>query len=493
MSENTPGSQTPDDPFAAKPYVPPVADQSEEPTLAQPAAAGVTEPTIVQPAAEEPTVTVPRVESFDAPPPPPAPPAPSAAPAQPDLYTHRYTDAPASDPTVAVNQPAGSDQPPFPPVAPVEADGHKPRKRRGGLIVTGALIAGLVGGVGGAAAYDALNDDSSGTSSTVSSLQNDAKQTSLPEGTVSKVASTVLPSVVQINVKGTSEAGSGTGIIISNDGQILTNNHVVEVAANGGSITVSFNDGTTAKATIVGRDPITDLAVISAEGKSGLTPATLGTSDNLTVGQEVVAIGSPFGLESTVTSGIVSALNRPVTSSDGTATGTSSVFPAIQTDAAINPGNSGGPLVDLDGRVVGINSAIRTNSDTSGSGSIGLGFAIPIDLAKRVSAQLVRGETVEHARIGISVGDSVQADGLTSVGAEVSKVTAGSAGEKAGLKVGDVVTSLNGNQVASADGLVAGIRAYEPGTKVTLQYTRDGKTETTEVTLDSDGGQLSKS
>ena len=168
---------------------------------------------------------------------------------------------------------------------------------------------------------------------------------------------------MKIYATGQQGSGSGSGIILTDDGQILTNNHVVEIAADGGELAVSFNDGSTAKATIVGRDPLTDLAVIQAEDVSGLTPATLGDSDDLAVGQQVVAVGSPFGLESTVTTGIVSALNRPVTTQGESSTDPATVFPAIQTDAAINPGNSGGPLIDMNGQVVGIDSAIRTASE----------------------------------------------------------------------------------------------------------------------------------
>ncbi len=368
------------------------------------------------------------------------------------------------------------------------------KRRRGGLVLAGLVAAALVGaaaGFGGAALHDA--DDGGSTSPTVSSLSDDSSSSSdLPQGTIEKVAAAVMPSVVQINVAGSTSqqgAGTGTGVIISDDGEILTNNHVIESAADGGSITVSFDDGSLAKAEIMGRDPKTDLAVVKAEGKSGLTPATLGSSEALQVGQEVVAIGSPYGLESTVTSGIVSALNRPVTSADESGSN-STVFPAVQTDAAINPGNSGGPLVDLDGRVIGINSAIRTSS-TGESGSIGLGFAIPIDLAKNVAAQLVDGKTVEHARIGVTVTAAVESDGITTVGAEVREVADGSAGDEAGLEVGDVITEVGGNPVASSDALVAAIRGYQPGDEVELTYVRDGKTETTTVTLDSDGGDLS--
>jgi len=305
-------------------------------------------------------------------------------------------------------------------------------------------------------------------------------------GGVHQVAQRVLPSVVQINVKG-AQAGSGTGIILSSDGQILTNNHVVEPAAEGGQITVLFNDGTTAEAHIVGRDPLTDIALVQAEDVTGLAPVTLGTSAELVVGQEVVAVGSPFGLESTVTSGIVSALNRPV--SAGSVDGTSTIFPAIQTDAAINPGNSGGPLVDMSGRVIGINSAIKTTPSGLGpGGSIGLGFAIPVDLARSIATQIADGETPTHARLGVSVTDAFEADGITTVGALVGEVSEGSAAEEAGLGEGDVITALDGMRISGADALVAAIRGYRPGDTVSLTYERDGETQQTEATLDSDGG-----
>ncbi|KQY56202.1 hypothetical protein ASD11_16300 [Aeromicrobium sp. Root495] len=374
--------------------------------------------------------------------------------------------------------------------APSSSGPDKPRK--GGRRLAGALalvvLAGAAG-VGGAWGYDELRGDDGGTS-TVSALEADTSSTGddTPAGQVEKVATAVLPSTVQINVSGSGEAGSGTGIILTSDGEIMTNNHVVEVAAEGGTVTVAFSDGTNAKAKILGRDPKTDLAVIKVDGKTGLTPATLGSSADLKVGQDVVAIGSPFGLESTVTSGIISALNRPVASSDGTG-GDTTVFPAVQTDAAINPGNSGGPLVDLKGRVIAINSAIRSNGSTSAdSGSIGLGFAIPVDLAKNVAQRLAKGEKVEHARIGVTVSPAVSTDDITGIGAEVEKVTDGSAGAKAGLKKGDIITAVNDIPVGSSNALVASIRGYQPGEEVTVTYQRDGKTATTKVTLESDGG-----
>jgi putative serine protease PepD len=315
------------------------------------------------------------------------------------------------------------------------------------------------------------------------------------DGSVQAAAEEVLPSVVKINVVGQQESGSGSGIILTDDGQILTNNHVVEVAGDGGSISVDFADGSHAKATIVGTDPLTDTAVIQAEDVSGLTPATIGSSDGLAVGQQVVAIGSPFGLDATVTSGIVSALDRPVdvgTDADGNAT----VYPAVQTDAAINPGNSGGPLVDLDGRVVGINSSIKTTGSSSpfgGSsegGSIGLGFAIPIDEVLPIIDQLAAGEVPTHARLGISVSDvanrGATEGALVTDGAEIRTISSGSTAGEAGLEEGDVITKIDDTTITSADSLVATIRSYRPGDEVTVTYERDGEEQTTTLTLDSD-------
>lgn len=493
------------DPFAATPYVPPTerkaADDENVEALVDPEKADTPAPVADQPqnpdtvVEEAPTVAQPVAQSAPPPTGEPAAVTPQTQAASynepTDQFVHHYP-ADGSAAAFGATAAAGASTQQFPPFA-TYTDGNEPpkqKKKRGRFVlVVGAIILlGAAAGAGGAAGYDAVTGNDSGV---VNSLDNDDTSTSRETGAVEKVAQKVLPSVVQINVKGASEAGSGTGIIISSDGDILTNNHVVEGAAESGTITVSFNDGSISEATILGRDPVTDLAVIKAEDKSGLTPATLGSSTDLKVGQEVVAIGSPFGLESTVTSGIVSALNRPVSSSDGSGDNAGTVFPAVQTDAAINPGNSGGPLVDLEGRVVAINSAIRTNGATSAdSGSIGLGFAIPIDLAKSVSEHLVKGEKVEHARIGITVGSSTTGDGITTTGADVKSVTAGGAGEKAGIKKGDIITALNDSPVASADGLVASIRGYEPGEKVTLTYLRGGEKQTTVVTLTSDEGDL---
>ncbi|MCH1869036.1 trypsin-like peptidase domain-containing protein [Nocardioides sp. CFH 31398] len=277
---------------------------------------------------------------------------------------------------------------------------------------------------------------------------------------------------------------SGSGIILSSDGEILTNNHVVTGVGEGARLTVSFDDGTTAPAEVVGTDPVTDLAVIKAQDVSGLTPATVATDDVVDVGEDVVAIGSPFGLEATVTDGIVSALNRPV--SVGGETGTDeTTYPAIQTDAAINPGNSGGPLVNLAGEVVGVNSSIRSGSSTGEGGSIGLGFAIPMSKVWPIVEQLRAGETPTHAQLGVSVGDVTSNDGLVT-GAQVQSVEPGSAADSAGLEQGDVVTKLDDVTITGSESLVAIVRGERPDDTVTLTYLRDGDTRTADVTLDSD-------
>ena len=361
-----------------------------------------------------------------------------------------------------------------------------------GSVITASLLLGGAAGVGGAAAWQEWNPPGADTTTTgpTASQVVDRGDTPAADGSVEEVAAQVLPSVVKINVSGPegSGSGSGSGIVLSAEGEILTNQHVVEVAAEGGSISVSFTDGTRADATIVGSDPLTDTAVIQAEDVSDLTPATIGVSGNLDVGQGVVAIGSPFGLDSTVTSGIVSSLNRPVSvGSDGA--GNSTTYPAIQTDAAINPGNSGGPLVDMFGDVVGINSSIRTSTSSAAEegGSIGLGFAIPIDEVLPIIDQIRNGETPTHARLGISVSDvRPESGGQSAEGAQVQDVTDGSIAQTSGLEVGDVITQIDDTAITSSDSLVATVRSYRPGDEVTVAYTRDGESSTTTLELDSD-------
>jgi putative serine protease PepD len=371
-------------------------------------------------------------------------------------------------------------------------------------VLVAALVLGGGAGVGGAAAYNAFIDDGAGTSPSRSNGSFQATKTAVvADGTVEKVANAVLPSVVKVNVSGRSGSGSGSGIVLSKDGEILTNNHVVSGAGDSGSISVNFNDGTTKKATVVGTDPLTDIAVIKVEDPSDLVPAALGKSGELKVGQAVVAVGSPYGLNATVTSGIVSALNRPVSvsteeeqspqspfgggGSEPQGQNLSTTYPAIQTDAAINPGNSGGPLVDLSGRVVGINSSIRTASSgqsTDAGGSIGLGFAIPIDEVLPVINQITDGEKPTHARLGVSVSD-VTGDTLVQ-GAQLGSVESNGAAAKAGLKEGDVITKVGDRVIDGSESLVATIRGHRPGDEVEITYLRDGKTSTTTAQLGSD-------
>jgi putative serine protease PepD len=367
---------------------------------------------------------------------------------------------------------------------PTHHDVGAARRRSRAVFVPGvALLAGLVGG--GIAATAALAAEGGGSSSSSAASVTAAPVTGAAARTrptdVESVAKAVTPSVVLLRVEGAQQADEGSGAVLSADGLILTNNHVVEAAANGGQIQVVTSAGTTYDATIVGRDPITDLAVVQAQDASGLTPAAIGDSSTLQVGQPVVAIGAPLGLQGTVTTGIVSALDRPVATAGDD--GQSSVTDAIQTDAAINPGNSGGPLVDSAGRVVGITSSIASlgSSEGSQSGSIGVGFAIPIDEAIRVTSDIEAGNPVSHAQLGVTVSDS---DG--PAGARLGDVTAGSAAAQAGLQSGDVVTKVDDKPIEDSEGLVAAIRTLAPGTKVTLTFVRDGQAHTASVTLGSD-------
>jgi putative serine protease PepD len=387
----------------------------------------------------------------------------------------------------------GFGAPPTPPPATRQGERRNKRVVFAGSVVAASLLVGGGAGVGGAAAYTAWHDEdtASRTSSAAPTTSRvvDTPSTPAPADSVQSVAAQVLPSVVKIDVAGAQGAGSGSGIILSSDGQILTNNHVVELAGDGGSLRVTFNDGSHADAKVLGTDPLTDTALIQAENVSGLTPATIGKSGDLAVGQSVVAIGSPLGLESTVTSGIVSALNRPVdVGSDGQ--GNSTVYPAIQTDAAINPGNSGGALVDLNGHVVGINAAIATAGQSVGgeSGNIGVGFAIPMDEVMPIVDQMSKGQTPTHARLGVSVkaADSSQGGIQSDEGAPIEKVNAGSTAANAGIAEGDVVTKIDDHLITDADSLIATIRSYRPGDQVTVTYVRNGETKTTQLTLDSD-------
>lgn len=400
--------------------------------------------------------------------------------------------------------PSPSSQPPTPPAppflppftAPPSPNSQRPgRSAFAALVLSGALLVGGGAGVGGAAIYDAANGpySSGGGDSAPLQVTDDGNQPAA-SGSVEAVAAKVLPSVVALEVSGGGRSGSGSGVVLDDDGTILTNDHVVtlggEISPRQAEVTASFSDGTKARATVVGTDPLTDTALVKVEGVDDLTPITIGKSGNLDVGEQVVAIGSPFGLDATVTSGIVSALDRPVEvarDQDGNVT----AYPAIQTDAAINPGNSGGPLVNMDGQLVGINASIRSTSSGAGaeSGSIGLGFAIPVDEVLPIIEQLRSGDTPTHARLGIQVSDAAGQAGssdTTLAGARIEEIERGSAAARAGLEPGDVITAIDDHRIDDTEALIATVRSYRPGDTVKVTYLRDDKEGSTELELGSD-------
>jgi putative serine protease PepD len=344
-----------------------------------------------------------------------------------------------------------------------------------------ALIVGLIAGTGAAVSVVALDnnggpiDDPSGPAIGVGT---DPK---IRTGSVSAVAAALLPSVVQLNVEGEdNSAATGSGFAIDGAGHILTNNHVVAAAAKGGSIQVVTQSGKTATARLVGRSPAYDLAVVQVNGLDAPS-VQFGQSEQAVVGQDVVAIGSPLGLAGTVTSGIVSAKNRPVTAGGE---GEISYISALQTDAAINPGNSGGPLVDMNAKVIGINSAIATvrGAEEGQSGSIGLGFAIPIDQARRTAQQLIESGKAFYPVIGANVDMNFEG------GARVTDVTAASPASRVGLRTGDVITKINNQAVDSAETLIVAIRTHRPGETVRLDFERGGKPRQVTVTLGQQTG-----
>ncbi len=365
-----------------------------------------------------------------------------------------------------------------PPGQPPTATQSAPRKPRTGLVLATAAVIGLLaGGVGGYLGSQAGSD----SSTSVSLPQNGADKSPRPDGSVADIAASVSPAVVSLSVSGAAGAGTGSGFVIREDGYILTNNHVVEAAANSGKITVNFADDRSLDATIVGRDPAYDLAVIKVEA-TGLPTVVLGDSDGVVVGDLAIAIGSPLGLEGTVTAGIISALNRPVTAG-GRGTDETSFINAIQTDAAINPGNSGGALVNAAGEVIGVNSAIATLGGGLGeqSGSIGLGFAIPINQAKRIADELISTGTSTKPIIGVRL--DVQ---YTGDGARVDSVTPGGPADEAGMQDGDIIVEFDGRPVADSTQLVVDIRSKSPGDQVDVTVQRGGGTEVLTLTLGSD-------
>jgi|SRR5665648_317935 len=354
-------------------------------------------------------------------------------------------------------------------------------------IVAGALaiamVAALFGGIAGAF----LVGRSDGAAASLPPAP--AGSIARPKGSIADVAAKSLPAVVTISVKGPVAVGTGSGFVIRKDGYILTNNHVVEAGAAKGKTTVLFSDGKTANATIIGRDASYDLAVIRVDRRN-LPVLALGASSAVVVGDPVIAVGAPLGLDSTVTSGIVSALNRPVTAG-GAGDSTASFINAIQTDAAINPGNSGGPLLDMAGRVIGVNSAIARVASSQGpvdgqSGSIGVGFAIPSDQARKTAEQLIATGKATHPVIGVMIdtsftGEGVKiADGPRNGNAPIIK---GGPADRAGLRPGDVIIKFDGRPVTGPDEFVVAIRAKSVGDAVELTVRRGSTERTVKMTL----------
>jgi putative serine protease PepD len=413
------------------------------------------------------------------------------------------TDPTQQIPTAADYYQQGAPMPPAPPAPPAGQSFQKqepPRRERRGLAGTAgvALLAAVLAS-GGTYAVTQLTESPTPTTTTSSTTtQNQGSSPTVIQGSATApdwtaVAKAVSPSVVSIDVTTQQGSGAGSGVILDNNGHVLTNNHVVGDATGNGAISVTLADGRTYGATIVGTDPSTDLAVIKlTSAPSDLTPISLGDSSILKVGDPVMAVGNPLGLSGTVTTGIVSALNRPVSTSesspspDGQTSSDTVVSNAIQTSAAINPGNSGGALVNAKGELIGINSAIASLGAAQGSqsGNIGIGFAIPVKEARSISEQLIKTGHAEHAFLGVSAKDTTVKDGSAQrAGAQVVSVNSGTPAANAGIKTGDVIIAVNGQPVDSSTALVAQIRAMTAGEKATVTVIRNGARQDVQVTL----------
>jgi putative serine protease PepD len=432
--------------------------------------------------------------------PPPQPQAPQPQAPQPQAPQPQAPQPHAHQPHPQLPQPLTSHwlqyDPWSAPGQPLTHPGQPTRKKRGrGSLLVGAVLLALVAGVvgGGIGAYVERN----GGITQVELPQASKDNGNRPPDSVAGIAASALPSVVTLHVSGGGEQGTGTGFVLDQRGHILTNNHVVDPAGSAGDISVTFSGGETAKATLVGKDSGYDLAVVKVSGVSGLKPLPLGNSDSVQVGDPVVAIGAPFDLQNTVTSGIISAKERPITAGGEKGDGSDvSYVDALQTDAPINPGNSGGPLVDTKARVIGINSAIRAADSGAGpeggqAGSIGLGFAIPINQGKRVAEELINTGKATHPVIGVSLDMKYTGDGarVGEKGKDGSpSVTSGGPGAKAGIKPGDIITKVDGQRVHSGEELIVKIRSHRPGDRLELTLVRGGSERTMTLTLGSADG-----
>ncbi|MER7516932.1 trypsin-like peptidase domain-containing protein [Streptomyces sp. NPDC126499] len=485
MSTEKEGAAVPADRSA--PSTPPTPPAPPAPPAAQAAepAAG--------PAAEPQTSPTPPTPQTSHTPPAPEPPTEPVTAVQEPVHAPSAAPAPAPAPAAA-----GAGWPPAPPVTPAWASPlppapEAPRKRGGGLVAAVLAAALVAGGIGGGIGYWAASERDAGTttSTTVSSSDSPASFKREP-GTVAAVAAKALPSVVTIQAKSggvEGEGGTGTGFVYDKEGHIVTNNHVVASAAEGGTLSATFSDGTSYDAEVVGRAEGYDVAVLKLKNApSSLAPLPLGDSDKVAVGDSTIAIGAPFGLSNTVTTGIISAKNRPVASGDGSG-GKNSYMSALQTDASINPGNSGGPLLDASGAVIGINSAIQSAGSGFGqsqAGSIGLGFAIPVNQAKNVAEQLIKTGKPVYPVIGATVNMQDKGEGavIADQGAGGTPAVAPDGpAAKAGLKPGDVITGFDDRQIDSGPTLISEIWTHKPGDTVKITYERDGKPATVTLTL----------
>ncbi|MDW4899908.1 trypsin-like peptidase domain-containing protein [Streptomyces californicus] len=456
---------------------------------------GVTRPPVPAPTPGDGFPLPPPQPQAHAPQPPHgAPEHPAPHPAPPSQQTQTQTHTQPQTQWLQYD-PWGAPGEPLTRPGPEGGDPGRRKKRRGGAFMGALLLALVAGGIGGGVgAYVERN----GGLTTVELPQADRDNGDRAPESVAGIAASALPSVVTLHVSGAAESGTGTGFVLDAQGHILTNNHVVAPAGSGGDITVTFSTGETASAELVGKDSGYDLAVVKVRGVSGLKPLPLGNSDNVQVGDPVVAIGAPFDLSNTVTSGIISAKQRPITAGGEKGDGSDiSYVDALQTDAPINPGNSGGPLVDTRAHVIGINSAIRAADSGRGpesggqSGSIGLGFAIPINQGKRVAEELISTGRATHPVIGVTLDMKYTGDGA-KVGAKDAEggpaVAADGPAAKAGIRSGDVITHVEGQRVHSGEELIVKIRAHRPGDALELKLTRGGAERTVTLKLGSASG-----
>jgi S1-C subfamily serine protease len=376
---------------------------------------------------------------------------------------------------------------------PTAVPAAAPRAARTGIMAMIAVIIALVSGTAASVGTYVLTRPEAGLDPGYRLGQpaesgSEAAAKARPPESVAGVAAKVLPSVVSLEVKGTGEAGTGSGFVIKG-GYVVTNNHVVAVAGRSGEIRIRFDDRRSSAAKVVGRDPNSDIAVVKPESTYGAPEATLGDSDRVVVGDPVIAIGSPLGLSGTVTTGIVSSLNRPV-EAGGESGSDLALINAIQTDAAINPGNSGGPLVNASGEVIGVNSAIATLGGDQAlgqrGGSIGLGFAIPVNQVRRIAEELITTGSARTSRIGISIDQSYRGRGVRiapeAAGAD-PPVTPGGPAARAGLRPGDVILEVDGKPIEDSRELIVTIRSKAPGDSISIKFQQRGKERTATVTI----------